>query len=249
MDAGELWSIGDYAVIGELWSEPGRVVAAALGVEGRDVIDLATGTGVTALEIARRNARSVVGVDASQKMLDEAADRARKEGLAVDWIQADFASVPLPDGSADIVVSTFGLMFAAEPGDAFAEARRLLRDDGRLVFTSWSATGFFGLLFKVMAKYFPERPVPWHETPDGIRSVVGEGADAVEQDFELVIESPEWFVSRLEQFSAPFIVGIEALGQRWGHVRSELVAATTELTTPTEAGHVAEVRYLVTTVA
>ena len=246
MDAGELWSIGDYAVIGELWSEAGREVAASLHVEARDVADLATGTGVAALEVARRGARSVVGVDASQKMLDEASDRAEREGLAIEWIKADFASVPLPDQSADIIVSTFGLMFASDPETAFGEARRMLRDDGLLVFTSWSATGFFGQLFEVMAKHFPERPEPWHETPEGIRTVVGDSAVVVEESFEMLLESPEWFVTQLEQFSAPFIVAIERLGDEWEHVRDELLAATTELTTQAEDGYCADVHYLVT---
>ena len=89
MDAGELWSIGDYATIGELWSAPGRELAASLDVAGCDVIDVATGTGVTALEIARRGARSVVGVDASAKMLAEAAVRAANAKLEIDWIEAD----------------------------------------------------------------------------------------------------------------------------------------------------------------
>lgn len=245
MDAGELWSIGDYAIIGELWSEPGRKLAAALDVRDRDVIDLATGTGVTALEIAGRGARSVIGVDASAKMLSEAAARAASSNLEIEWIEANFASVPLLDQSADLVVSTFGLMFAADPDAAFAEARRLLRPGGELVFTSWAATGFFGQLFGVMSKHFPERPTPWHESPEGIRSVVGDAAQVEEQSFALSLESPEWFVSQLEQYSAPFIVAIEALGSNWAPVRGELLRAVTALSKPSDVGYV-DVHYLTT---
>ena len=247
MDAGELWSIGDYATIGELWSAPGRELAASLDVAGCDVIDVATGTGVTALEIARRGARSVVGVDASAKMLAEAAVRAANAKLEIDWIEADFASIPLPDESADLVVSTFGLMFASDPGAAFGEARRLLRPGGELIFTSWAASGFFGRLFLVMSKHFPERPTPWHESPEGIRALLGDDARVEEHSFPLSIESPEWFVSQLEQFSAPFMVAIEGLGPKWSAVRSELVESVTEMVAPADVGYSAEVHYLTTT--
>ncbi|HVN52143.1 MAG TPA: methyltransferase domain-containing protein, partial [Acidimicrobiales bacterium] len=132
MEPSEFWSIGDYGVVGDLWSSPGRDLAASLEVAGLDVIDLATGTGVTAIAAAKHDAASVVGVDVTPSLLAEAARRGRTAGVDVRWIEADVESVPLPDASADLVISTFGLVFAADPSRALAEARRLARPGGRI---------------------------------------------------------------------------------------------------------------------
>src|SRR5579875_677930 len=101
MEPSEFWSIGDYSVVGELWSSPGRDLIASLGVTGLDVVDLATGTGVTAIAAAEHGAASVVGVDITPSLLTEAARRAELAGVSVRWVEADVASVPLPDASAD----------------------------------------------------------------------------------------------------------------------------------------------------
>ncbi|MEM9564419.1 MAG: class I SAM-dependent methyltransferase [Actinomycetota bacterium] len=250
MEAREFWAVGDYAVVGELWSAPGRDVAAALDVAGLDAVDVATGTGVTAIAIAEQGARSVVGVDATPELLAEAGRRAEAKGLDVTWIEADLASVPLPDRSADVVTSTFGLIFAADPGEAIAECRRLTRPGGRVVFTSWAATGLFGQLRQTLSPYFPEAPEPWHETVAGIRAVVGPEAEIVERSFTMVVASAEEFVSQLERFSAPFVLGAEALGDRWPTARRDLLGTVTAAgsTGPDDDAYRAQVSYLVTTI-
>ncbi len=249
MDPGEFWSIGDYGIVGDLWSAPGRDLADSLDVAGRDVIDLATGTGVTAIAIARRGARSVLGVDAAPKLLDEAARRADANGVTVEWIEADVASVPRPDQCADLVVSTFGIIFADEGAAAIAECRRLVRPGGEIVFTSWSGSGLFGRIRLALAPYFPDSPEPWHEHPDRIRSVVGDGVDIEERSFVLTAASPEAFVSQLELHSAPFIVGAQTLGDRWPAARADLVEAVTAAGEIDDGGYRAEVTYLVTSIS
>ncbi len=252
MEPSEFWQLGDYAIVGELWSAPGRDLAASLDVADLDVVDLATGTGVTAIALAGEGARSVVGVDAAPELLAEAARRAAARDLDVTWIEADVASVPLPDRSADVVTSTFGLIFAADPGAALDECRRLTRPGGQIVFTSWAATGLFGQLRQTLSPYFPEAPEPWHETIAGIRAIVGPEAEVVERSFTLVVESPEAFVSQLERFSAPFVLGAEALGDRWPLARRDLhetITAAGDIGGDIDAVYRAEVAYLVTTFA
>jgi SAM-dependent methyltransferase len=223
MEPSEFWSIGDYSVVGDLWSRPGRDLVASLGVTGLDVVDLATGTGVTAIAAAEHGAASVVGVDITPSLLTEAARRGEAAGVYVRWVEADVASVPLPDASADLVVSTFGLVFAADPGRAVAEARRLVRPGGRLAFTSWSPNGLFGALRVVMAGYFPDAPAPWHESPGRIRVIAGPEAEVSEQTFELTVGSPEEFVGLMERFSAPIVMARQSLGERWPSARADLL--------------------------
>lgn len=248
VDAAEFWSIGDYATVGELWGAPGRDLAAAVEPDGLDIVDLATGTGVTALAMAERGARSVVGVDVTSPLLEEAARRAARLGLSIDWVEADMTAVPLPDRSADLVVSTFGLIFAPDPVAAIDECRRLTRPGGRIIFTSWARTGLFGRLRTALAPYFPHAPEPWHERAEDIRSVVGQDARVTERSFTMSIASPESFVSQLEQQSAPFVLGAQALGDRWTDARSALVDVVAGAAEQFDGAYGAEVGYLVTTI-
>jgi len=255
VEASEFWSIGDYSVVGDLWSSPGRDLATSLAVTGLDVVDLATGTGVTAIAAAQHDAASVVGVDITALLLAEAARRGEAAGVEVRWVEADVVSVPLPDACADLVVSTFGLIFAADPGRAMAEALRLTRPGGRVVFTSWPPNGLFGAIRQVMARYLPDAPTPWHESPDGIRAIAGLEADVSEQAFRLTVGSPEEFVGLMERYSAPIVLATQTLGERWPSARADLLAAVQAAGGPDEGenggenggGFVVQVPYWVTT--
>jgi SAM-dependent methyltransferase len=247
MDPAEFWATGDYAVVGDLWAQPGRDLAASLPVQGRDVVDLATGTGVTAIAAAAHGARSVVGVDVTPDLLREAARRADGTGLDVTWLTADFLEVPLPSRCADLVTSTFGIVFAADPDAALVEARRLTRPGGRIAFTSWSAGGLFGQVRQTLAPFFPAAPEPWHETADGIRAVAGQDAQVSEESFVMTVESPEQFVALLERHSAPIILGAASLGAAWPEARDLLVATVREAGEPSDGGVRLPVGYLRTT--
>jgi SAM-dependent methyltransferase len=249
MHPAEFWSAGDYGIVGDLWASPGRDLSASLDVAGCDVIDLATGTGVTAIAMARRGAASVIGVDVTPRLLAEASRRATAAGLEIRWVEADVVDVPLPTASADLVISTFGLIFAEEPAAALGEARRLARPGGQVVFTSWPSNGLFGAIRKVMAAYFPDVPTPWHESEDGIRDVAGAEAVVTERSFELMVESPEAFVGLLEQWSAPFVLAAPVLGDRWPAARAQLVDVVTRAGRRANGNHRAPVPYLVTTLS
>jgi SAM-dependent methyltransferase len=223
MEPAQFWSTGDYAIVGDLWSSPGRDLAAALPVQDQDVIDLATGTGVTAIAMANRGARSVVGVDVTPTLLAEARRRAQAEGIDITWIEADMLSVPISSGSADLVTSTFGIIFAAAPDAALAEAHRLTRSGGSIVFTSWSDSGLFGRIRQALAPFFPDTPEPWHAHPDTIKSVAGSEADVTEQAFTMTIRTPVHFIDLLHQHSAPIILGARALGYAWPVARARLI--------------------------
>lgn len=97
------------------------------------VLEIGSGPGEVALEIARRlPLASVLGVDLADAMVDRARQRARDAGMhtRVEFTRADAASLPFPDGSFDIAVSTLSLHHWAEPGAVFAELSRVLRTAG-----------------------------------------------------------------------------------------------------------------------
>jgi SAM-dependent methyltransferase len=109
---------------------------------GHDVIDVGCGCGQTSIELGRRVGPegSVLGVDVSAPMLARAAELAAARRLDhVRFARADAQTHPLPDSSADLVFSRFGVMFFADPPAAFANLRRALRRDGGLTFLCWQA--------------------------------------------------------------------------------------------------------------
>lgn len=223
MEPSEFWSLGDYSIVADLWAQAGRDVVAALDLHNKHVVDLATGTGVAAIAAARQGARTVTGVDVTPSLLEQAAHRAEALGAQIDWVTADMHRVPLPNGCADVVISTFGLIFSPEPAEALDEALRLTGPGGQVVFSSWSPSGLFGQIRQTLSRFFPEAPAPWHEDPEQIRSLAGPHATVEERWFTVRVESAERFVELLEQHSAPFVQGARTLGPQWAQARDELL--------------------------
>lgn len=101
---------------------------------GERVLDVACGTGVIARLVAERvgSTGTVVGIDAAPDMIDVARSIAVPSGPAIEWRQADAASLPLPDAIFDVVCCQMGLMLFPDKGRALSEMRRVLVPGGRL---------------------------------------------------------------------------------------------------------------------
>jgi len=104
-----------------------RVVQRAQLRERDRVLDAGTGTGVGAAA-ALTAGRDVVGVDGAPGMLAIA----RREVRGARFVEADFAELPFPVGSFDVVISVHALHFADDPVTALAEWRRVTTGGGRL---------------------------------------------------------------------------------------------------------------------
>ena len=113
---------------------------AAAGVRPRDrVLDIGCGTGQTTREAARAAVDgSVLGVDLSPLMLEQARRLSDEEGLRnVTYEQADAETHPFPPAHFDLCVSRCGAMFFADPVAAFTNIGRALRPAARLVLLVW----------------------------------------------------------------------------------------------------------------
>jgi SAM-dependent methyltransferase len=137
----ETWALGSYEhIAGQLLSAAVATVAEAAPAPRERVLDLGCGTGNAALLAAERGAR-VTGVDPARRLLGVAATEARRRGLEATFLRGEAASVPLPDGSVDVVVSVFGVIFAPDPPAAAAEIARVTSARGRLVLSAWLPGG------------------------------------------------------------------------------------------------------------
>lgn len=105
---------------------------------GENIIDIGCGCGATAFDLARQVAPGgrVTGVDISAPMLARARDLT-PPGAPVEFVQADATVYPFALANADLLFSRFGVMFFAQPSVSFANMRKALRPNGRLVFACW----------------------------------------------------------------------------------------------------------------
>jgi len=157
------WASGDFAIVGTTLQIVGESLAEAADVRaGERVLDVAAGNGNATLAAARRFAQ-VTSTDYVPALLEKGRQRAEAEGLSVQFQTADVEHLPFADASFDIVLSTFGAMFAPDHARTASEMMRVLRPGGRLGLANWTTGGFVGRLFKVIGAHVP--PPPGLESP------------------------------------------------------------------------------------
>lgn len=147
---------------------------------GQEILDVATGSGNTALAAARRFAE-VTGIDYVPALLERARERAAAERLEVAFREGDAESIPLPDASFDVVLSTVGVMFAPDQEKAASELLRVCRPGGKIGLANWTPEGFAGELGSLFGRYMPpspglKPPTLWG-TEQRLRELFGDGAE------------------------------------------------------------------------
>lgn len=106
------------------------------------LLELAAGTGaLTRVLAGKLPDTELTATDLNQAMLDVAAKRGALK--TVTWKQADAQALPFADGSFDVVVCQFGVMFIPDRVKAFREVGRVLRGGGYYVFTVWDRVETF----------------------------------------------------------------------------------------------------------
>jgi len=102
----------------------------AVGADADDVVlDVATGTGLVAVELARRYRCRVVGLDRSADMLTEAS---RRNGLITGLVNARAERLPFADATFDHLTFTYLLRYVDDPAATVTELARVLKPGGRL---------------------------------------------------------------------------------------------------------------------
>ena len=218
------WGSGNYErTAAELEPVSEAVVGMAAISPGQDVIDLACGTGNAALLAAGRGAR-LVGIDASARLLEIARSRARAQGVDVDFREGDLLELPLADGTADVVLSVFGVIFASDPAQALHEVERVLRPGGRVLLSAWIPAGpidaMLGAMGRILARVSqapPPQRFPWSD-PAAVGPLAARHGLALEATTaaELTIRdsSPEAYVLAGQEH--PMAVAVRPVIERAG---------------------------------
>ncbi|MFC3816051.1 class I SAM-dependent methyltransferase [Lysobacter sp. GCM10012299] len=119
------------------WVAP--LLELARPMPGEHALDLACGTGVVARMAAPFLVPDgrMVGVDLNPDMLGVAQVQGAVEGLDIEWKQGRLEVLPFNEGEFDLALCQQGLQFVDDRAAALGEARRVLREDGRLAMGVW----------------------------------------------------------------------------------------------------------------
>jgi len=246
------WASGDFAVVGTTLQIVGESLAEAADVCADErVLDVAAGNGNATLAAARRFAQ-VTSTDYVPALLDKGRQRAFAEGLEVRFQEADVEELPFPDASFDVVLSTFGAMFAPDQRRTAGEMMRVLRPGGRLAMANWTPEGFIGRLFKVIGAHVPppaglKSPALWGSAPHVV-DLFGPVASQMHCErriFNFRYRSAAHWVQVFRDYYGPThkaFAALDAVGQQ--ALERDLTALLAELNTAGPASLVVPSEYL-----
>ena len=152
------WMAGNFGEIAKYAAKEGENFVARLGLKpGQRVLDVACGTGNTAIPAARIGA-NVIGVDIATNLLDQARQRAAEENLSAKFQEGDAEELPFKAAEFDVVISMFGAMFAPRPELVVKELLRVCKPGGLIAMANWTPEGFVGKTFRATANLAPPPP-------------------------------------------------------------------------------------------
>lgn len=202
---------------------------------GAHVLELASGTGILTRRLRDRLPAdvSLTATDLNPPMMDYAATKFDAKGQ-VEWREVDATELPFADGSFDAVVCGFGVMFFPDKARAFAEAYRVLRSGGQILFSVWDSLEHNDLPRtgrEVVNTFFENDPPTFYNVPfsfydrDEIRSLL-EAAGFT--DIELTTLPKEATASSAADLTIGLIEGnpiITAINERIADKLPEIKAA------------------------
>ena len=212
-----MWASGDFAVIGTTLQIVGETLCEAIDLRSNEtVLDVAAGNGNATLAAARRFA-TVISTDYVPVLLERGRLRAEADGLQVTFETADAEALPFATASFDVVVSTFGVMFAPDHERSATELMRVCRPGGRVGLANWTPDGFLGQLFRVVASHVAppagvKSPLLWG-TEGHIRALFPGAASitCVRRDFNFRYRSAEHWLDIFRRYYGPVHKAFAAL--------------------------------------
>jgi len=212
------WALGDYHRFAKqtIW-ELGEVLVRACDISpGQRVLDVAAGTGNTAIRAAEAGAK-VVASDLTPENFEAGRREAEAHGVELEWAEADAEALPFADGEFDVVTSSFGALFAPDHRAVADEMLRVCRPGGTIGMLNFTPEGLISEFFGALAPYMP--PPPPDALPpalwgreEHVRELVGDRVESLEMTRGHYVEraaTPRDYRELFKQTFGP-VVGVYA---------------------------------------
>jgi SAM-dependent methyltransferase len=181
--ARQIWALGDYHRFAKatVW-ELGQVLVDACEVSaGMRVLDVAAGTGNTAIRAAQAGAE-VVASDLTPENFPAGQREAAAAGVELEWVEGDAEALPFDDAEFDVVTSSVGAIFAPHHQRVADELIRVCRPGGTVGMINFTPEGLIGDFFGALAPYAPAPPPdalppPLWGSEDHVRELLGDRVD------------------------------------------------------------------------
>ncbi len=223
------WASADYSMIGTTLQIVGESLCETIDISaGSAVLDIAAGNGNATLAAARRFCR-ITSTDYVPAVLEHGRARAAAEGLDVRFQVEDAEALSFRSASFDVVLSTFGVMFAADPPRAAREMLRVCRPGGTIGLANWTPDGFIGQLFRAIGRHVPppagaRSPLLWG-TDATIHELFGDGASEIAihpRKFVFRYLSADHFLDTFRRWYGPTLKAFAAAGERAPELDADL---------------------------
>lgn len=216
----KIWTAGEYARIGNPIAIMGELLCEAVDLRsGDNVLDVATGSGNTAISAARRFC-NVTGMDLAPESIEHARRRAEAEGMDIAFEVGDAEELPYDDASFDVVLSTIGVMFVPDQEKAASEMLRVCRSGGKIGLANWTPDGFTGNMLRIVGKHVPPppgiKPPSLWGTEERLQELLGEGVSSLEttrRSYNFRYPSAEHFVEWFRNYYGPTVRAFGALDE------------------------------------
>jgi 2-polyprenyl-6-hydroxyphenyl methylase/3-demethylubiquinone-9 3-methyltransferase len=205
-----MWALGDYHrfATATVW-ELGPVLVKACGISaGHRVLDVAAGTGNTAIRAAKTGAQ-IVASDLTPENFEAGRREARAQGVELEWVEADAEALPFDDEEFDVVTSSFGAMFAPNHQAVADQLLRVCRPGGTIGMINFTPEGLGADFFGLFAPYAPPPPpgalppVMWGSERH-VRELFGDRVESLEMTRREYVERAGSASDYLELFKETF---------------------------------------------
>jgi ubiquinone/menaquinone biosynthesis C-methylase UbiE len=216
------WALGDYHRFAKetVW-ELGEVLVRACGISaGQRVLDVAAGTGNTAIRAVEAGAE-VVASDLTPENFEAGRREAEAHGVELEWVEADAEALPFADGEFDVVTSSFGAIFAPNHRQVADELLRVCRPGGTIGMLNFTPEGLISDFFGALAPYMPPPPAgalppPLWGSEEHVRGLFGDRVESLEMTRGHYVEraqSPQVYCELFKQTFGPVVATYASLAE------------------------------------
>lgn len=218
----QAWALGDYHAFAKqtVW-ELGEVLVEACRISpGQRVLDVAAGTGNTAIRAAEAGGE-VVASDLTPENFDAGRREAAAHGVELEWVEADAEALPFGNGSFDVVTSSVGALFAPNHQEVADEMVRVCRPGGSIGMINFTPEGLISDFFGTLAPYMPPPPAealppPLWGSEEHVRELFGDRLESLEMTRASYVEraaTPDDYVELLKRTFGPVVATYAALAE------------------------------------